>query len=388
MMATDMTLKEWLPILGMTCSAFIFNTSEFIPIGLLTDIASEFNITEAHAGSMISVYAWIVTLLSLPLMLLVCKMEFRKLLLATLALFGCCQIISAISQTFPILLLSRIGVACSHAVFWSIASPLAVRVVSEQHRSLALSLIVTGTSVAMIFGLPFGRMIGLYIGWRMTFVCVSSIAFAILVYLAFVFPRIENRSAFSLKKLPKLFQNKALQAIYLLSFAVATSYYIGYSYIEPFLKQVAGLSDQLITATLIIFGAFGICGSLMFSHYYDRRPHQFNILSTFSIAVSLLLLYPSSNNVYTVVALCAFWGMSVTAYNVAFQAETIKHASQDSTAIAMSVFSSIFNLGIGCGTFIGGFICTYSSMANLGYIGGILALFASVYCILRVRKCQ
>lgn len=385
-MKTSMTIKEWLPVIGMTCSAFIFNTSEFIPIGLLTDIASEFQITEAHAGSMISIYAWIVTLLSLPLMLLVCKMEFRKLLLATVTLFGVFQIISAVAQTFFILVLSRIGVACAHAIFWSIASPMAVRVVSENHRSLALSLIVTGTSVAMIFGLPIGRMIGLYLGWRMTFVCVASIAFIILMYLALVFPKVENRSTFSLAKLPELFRNKSLQVIYLLSFAISTSYYIGYSYIEPYLKQVAGLTDQWVTASLVLFGAFGICGSLMFSHYYDRNPHAFNILSTFSIALSLLLLYPLSANIYTIIVLCSFWGMSVTAYNVAFQAETIKHASLGSTAIAMSVFSSIFNLGIGCGTFVGGLVCTYSSINNLGYMGGVLAILASIYASISVRK--
>ena len=33
------TLKQWLPLVGLTCCAFVFNTSEFMPIGLLTDIA-------------------------------------------------------------------------------------------------------------------------------------------------------------------------------------------------------------------------------------------------------------------------------------------------------------------------------------------------------------
>ena len=82
----NITLREWLPLLGLTFSAFIFNTSEFIPIGLLTDIATDLKITEAHAGLLISVYAWVVALTSLPLMLLVSKMEYRKLLLYTIIL--------------------------------------------------------------------------------------------------------------------------------------------------------------------------------------------------------------------------------------------------------------------------------------------------------------
>ena len=74
-MKTKMTSKERLPLIGMTVSAFIFNTSEFMPIGLLTDIAKSFSISEAKAGMLITVYSWIVMLLSLPLMLLVSKIE-------------------------------------------------------------------------------------------------------------------------------------------------------------------------------------------------------------------------------------------------------------------------------------------------------------------------
>ena len=79
-MRSKMSLKEWLPLFGITVSAFIFNTSEFMPIGLLTDIADSFHITEAHAGVLITVYSWIVMLLSLPLMLLLNKIDFKRLL--------------------------------------------------------------------------------------------------------------------------------------------------------------------------------------------------------------------------------------------------------------------------------------------------------------------
>ena len=99
-MQSKMTLKEWLPLLGITVSAFIFNTSEFMPIGLLTDIADSFHITEAHAGVLITVYSWIVMLLSLPLMLLLNKIDFKRLLLGTIALFGIFQMLSAFSASY------------------------------------------------------------------------------------------------------------------------------------------------------------------------------------------------------------------------------------------------------------------------------------------------
>lgn len=385
-MKKNMPLKEWLPLLGMTFSAFVVNTSEFMPIGLLTSIAADFRITEAHAGLLISVYAWVVMLLSLPLMLLVCRVEMRKLLLCTLAVFGVCQILSTVSGSFGALMASRIGVACSHAVFWSIASPIAVRVVSEEHRPLALSMIVTGSSVAMIFGLPLGRAIGLHIGWRMTFLCVGLLAFAILLYLWKTAPQLPSRQTFTLRELPRLLKNPLLIGIYWLAALIATAYYTAYSYIEPFLKQVAQLPENWITVTLALFGASGILGSFLFSWFYDRFPHPFLKLSLGGIAGGLLLLYPASFHAGTVILLCCFWGMAATAFNVVCQAEIIRHTRQEATAVAMSIFSGIFNLGIGCGTLFGGAVCTYSAISRIGFAGGLIAVGAFFYCTHRLLK--
>lgn len=128
-----------------------------MPIGLLTDIAKSFSISEAKAGMLITVYSWIVMLLSLPLMLLVSKIDYKKLFMGTVALFGICQVLTVLSNSYGMLMASRIGVACAHAIFWSIASPIAVRMASEEHQSKALSMVVTGTSVATIAGLPLGK---------------------------------------------------------------------------------------------------------------------------------------------------------------------------------------------------------------------------------------
>lgn len=385
-MENKMSLKSWLPLVGLTCAAFIFNTSEFIPIGLLSDIAGDFAITEAHAGMLISVYAWIVTLLSLPLMLLVSKIELRKLLLCVIVLFVGFQLFSALSTSYSMLMVARIGVACAHAVFWSIVSPLAVRIVPDKFRPLALSMIVTGTSVAMIFGLPLGRIIGLHIGWRMTFFYVGAFAFATFLYLMSCLPKVPSRGGFSLHQLPSLLRHPLLIGLYVLSFAIATSYYTGYSFIEPFLKQVAGLSDSWITATLMIFGGMGIVGSFSFSKFYAQNPYRFMNIVILSMTACLLLLHLSSGLSSTVILLCAVWGVAVTAFNVALQAEIINNSPLDATSVSMSIFSGIFNLGIGCGTLIGGSICTYLSISDIGYMGGLLAILAFVYWQRKVLK--
>lgn len=385
-MKTKMSLKEWLPLIGMTISAFLVNTSEFMPIGLLTDISNDFNITAAQAGVMITAYSWTVTILSLPLMLLACKIEPKKLLLGTLTVFSTCQVLSVISIGFPFLVVSRIGVACAHSIFWAIASPLAVRVVSKEHQSKALSAIITGTAIAMVLGMPLGRMIGLQIGWRMTFLCVAVISFLVLVYLAFVFPKIENTESFSINQLPELFKNSRLMITYIITFLFATGYYTTYSYIEPFLQRVAGFPSTLVTITLMLFGVAGLSGSYLFSRYYD--DHRFAFVQTvlFGFAGALGLLYPASINMYMIILVCAIWGIAAMAFQTSFQAEIIECVSTAASSVAMAIFSAIFNLGIGSGTWLGGVVYTNTSLNFIGFVGAMIVLVAAFISFIKFRS--
>lgn len=379
-MEQSISVKQVLPLIGITISAFLLNTSEFMPIGLLTSIASEFQITEAQAGIMISAYSWAVMILSLPLMLLACRIAYRKLLLITLGVFCVGQVLSGIASQFVLLIGARICVACAHAVFWSIAAPIAVQIVDKAHRSLALSMVATGTSIAMIFGLPMGRVIGLYIGWRMTFLTIAAVAFFTLVYIGWVFPTITSRSTFSASQLPELMKNPVLMRLYIMTLAVAAAYYTSYSYIEPFLQQVVGMTESWVTITLIIFGISGLGGSVLFSRCYAHFRYGLIRTSFCGIAIPLLLLHGASSNMYMVIFLCAVLGMAATAFNVAFQAEIIQHTSLSASAVAMSIFSGIFNLGIGGGTWFGGMIATYGSISYIGYAGGAIAAAAAAYC--------
>lgn len=385
-MKTKMSLKEWLPLIGMTISAFLVNTSEFMPIGLLTDISNDFNMTAAQAGVMITAYSWTVTILSLPLMLLACKIEPKKLLLGTLTVFSTCQVLSVISIGFPFLVVSRIGVACAHSIFWAIASPLAVRVVSKEQQSKALSAIITGTAIAMVLGMPLGRMIGLQIGWRMTFLFVAVISFLVLVYLAFVFPKTENTESFSINQLPELFKNSRLMITYIITFLFAAGYYTTYSYIEPFLQRVAGFPSTLVTITLMLFGVAGLSGSYLFSRYYDDHRFAFVQAVLFGFAGALGLLYPASINMYMIILVCAIWGIAAMAFQTSFQAEIIGCVSTAASSVAMAIFSAIFNLGIGSGTWLGGVVYTNTSLNFIGFVGAMIVLVAAFISFIKFRS--
>ena len=377
------SFTRWLPLIGLTFAVFVFNTSEFMPIGLLTDIATDLNISEARAGLLISVYAWVVAIMSLPLMIMVSKMELKRLLLSIIALFVVSHVVSAFAEGYYTLMLSRIGVACSHAIFWSIAPPLAVRTVPDGKRALGLSTIATGSSVAMVVGLPLGRVVGLYVGWRMTFLSIAIISALIFIFIAVVFPKLQSRGKFAFKQLPDLLHNRVLVGVFIMSVLFATAHYTGYSYIEPFLGKVASMSPDVVTLVLIVFGASGMLGSIAFSKYYMANRRRFMFVMTIGPALCLLLLQVAAASLLSVVAVCIMWGAMATAFNIAFQDNTIRFAPENATSIGMSIFSGIFNLGIGSGAYVGGLVVSHLSIDYIGYAGGLIGLIATLYLAVR-----
>ena len=377
------SFTRWLPLIGLTFAVFVFNTSEFMPIGLLTDIATDLNISEARAGLLISVYAWVVAIMSLPLMIMVSKMELKRLLLSIIALFVVSHVASAFAEGYYTLMLSRIGVACSHAIFWSIAPPLAVRTVPDGKRALGLSTIATGSSVAMVVGLPLGRVVGLYVGWRMTFLSIAIISALIFIFIAVVFPKLQSRGKFAFKQLPDLLHNRVLVGVFIMSVLFATAHYTGYSYIEPFLGKVASMSPDVVTLVLIVFGASGMLGSISFSKYYMANRRRFMFVMTIGPALCLLLLQVAAASLLSVVVVCIMWGAMATAFNIAFQDNTIRFAPENATSIGMSIFSGISNLGIGSGAYVGGLVVSHLSIDYIGYAGGLIGLIATLYLAVR-----
>lgn len=376
-------IKKWLPVISLTLSTFIFNTSEFIPIGLLTSIADDFAITESKAGLLITIYAWVVALASLPLMMAFAKTENKKLMLSLVALFTASHILSGFSNSYVMLMISRIGVACSHAVFWSIVTPLAVHVAPEGHRSTALSMIITGSSIAMIVGLPLGRAVGLMVGWRVTFLLIAILSAIVLCLLASFLPKVPSDNNISLRTLPTLVSTPALLCIFVMTALTITGHFTAYSYIEPFLGQAAGFTNGEITMVLSAFGVIGIIVSVLFSKYYDRHQFAFLRVAVLGICICTLLLGISSGNSFIMVCTCLLWGLSINCFNISLQSCIIDY-SPFGTAIAMSIYSGIYNVGIGAGALVGGIVCSHIGIPFVGYVGGAVSLVSALFFLLTV----
>ena len=372
------SIFAWLPVLCVTFGAFIFNTSEFIPIGLLGAIGNDFSMSDSEVGVMLTIYAWVVALASLPLMLYFAQSNLKSLMLGVIAVFVLSHFISALSQNFIMLVASRIGVALSHALFWSIASVMAVRAAPKGKQSSALGFVITGSSLAMIAGLPLGRMIGLYVDWRVSFLCIGLVALCVGIAFWRVFPTMPNTQNISLKTLPTLLHNKAFMKICFLTLVFVSGHFSAYTYIEPFLENVAGFRASSVTFILCLFGLMGVVGSVLFARFYERFHLAFVRLSLFGLGFSMLLLYVVSESSLATTLLCAVWGLCFMLFGVIFQSQVIA-AVPNATAVAMSIFSGIFNVGIGSGALIGGLAYTHFGIESIGFVASGICAFAALY---------
>ena len=365
--------------------AFIFNTSEFVPVGMLRDIGASFGMPAEHVGLMLTIYAWMVALASLPFMLLTRKIERRKLLMGVFALFIVSHVISGLASSFEMLVLSRIGVALAHAVFWSITAALALRVAPAGKKAQALGLLATGTTLAMLMGVPLGRVVGDWLGWRITFWAIGALAVVAMLALARLLPLLPSENAGSAASIPLLLRRPALMAIYAALVVVVTAQFTVYSYIEPLVQVVAGFAPHVTTVVLLLFGGMGIMGSVLFGAYSARFARSFLPLAMAAMAVSLLALLPAMASTWTLYAVCVVWGIAMMCMVLPLQAKVLQLA-HDATDVGMSLFSGIFNIGIGAGALLGSQVSLHAGMHHIAWVAGVLATVALLWWLWAQRR--
>lgn len=379
------TFKQWVSVCALAVGAFIFNTTEYIPIALLSDIGQSFDKPATEVGMMITVYAWIVALLSLPLMLMTKNIERRKLLLMLFALFALFHALSFFSWNFNILLVSRIGIALTHAVFWSITASLAVRLAPTGKTNQALGLLSTGTVLAMVLGIPLGRVVGQYFGWQLSFLLIGVCAAGVMLVLAKNLPALPSQNTGSLSSLPSLFKRRNLMLLYAMTVLIITAHFTAYSYIEPFVLQVGGFKAEQVTIVLSLYGLAGFAASYLFGKWFAKSQRLFMLGAVAVILLSALLLLPFASFPYAVYALVFIWGVAIVIVSLGMVSKVLVFAS-DATDVANSIYSGLYNVGIGGGALLGHYVTVWFGLSNIGIAGALLAAAGLAVCGLLFKE--
>lgn len=376
---------QYFRVILMGISAFVINTTEFVPVALLSDIAKDFSITAAETGWMLTLYAWVVAAMSLPLMLLTSRLERKRLLLALFVVFIASHVLSVFAWSFEVLLISRVGIAFAHAIFWSITAAITLRVAPEGKRALALSILATGTSLALVLGVPIGRILGQWFGWRTTFAGIGIIAFIVFVLQAKLLPNLPSMFNGSFRKLPELLKNPLLVCLYLFCFVVFTADYAAYSYIEPFMNRVGSLSESSVTFILLLFGCAGLIGSYIFSRWSDKSTVMMMLVSTVLILVSMLLMLWTVTSIWWFSIITVIWGTAILLLMLTIQSKVIE-IDINAQDMVMAMFSAVINLGIGAGALLGGYAVTYISLSSVGFVGAAIAFVALLLMIYMIKR--
>ncbi len=379
------TFKQWVSVCALAVGAFIFNTTEYIPIALLSDIGQSFGKAATEVGMMITVYAWIVALLSLPLMLMTKNIERRKLLLMLFALFALFHALSFFSWNFNILLVSRIGIALTHAVFWSITASLAVRLAPTGKTNQALGLLSTGTVLAMVLGIPLGRVVGQYFGWQLSFLLIGVCAAGVMLVLAKNLPALPSQNTGSLSSLPSLFKRRNLMLLYAMTVLIITAHFTAYSYIEPFVLQVGRFKAEQVTIVLSLYGLAGFAASYLFGKWFAKSQRLFMLGAVAVILLSALLLLPFVSFPYAVYALVFIWGVAIVIVSLGMVSKVLAFAS-DATDVANSIYSGLYNVGIGGGALLGHYVTVWFGLSNIGIAGALLAAAGLAVCGLLFKE--
>ena len=189
-MTPEVSLRRaWAALVVLSFAAFVFITAELLPIGLLTLIAPDLDRSRSQVGLLVSGYAVVVVLASVPLTRLTQRIPRRGLLGVTLALFAAANAVAALASTYAVLAGARLVTALTQALFWSVARPTVTGPFPVAVRGRVVALFSTGPALAPVLGVPLGTWLGQQAGWRAPFAVMAGVGLATAVAVSLLIPR-------------------------------------------------------------------------------------------------------------------------------------------------------------------------------------------------------
>ncbi len=359
-------------LLALAVGAFGIGLTEFVIMGLLPQIADDFRVTESVAGWLISGYALSVAVGGVALTAAVTRLPRKQVLLALMVLFIVGNLLSALADTYAVMLAGRIVAALCHGAFFGIGAVVAAGLVAPARRAGAIAMMFAGLTVANVLGVPFGTFLGQHLGWRSTFWAITGIGVLALAALALLVPARaaadSDVPAGGLRGELGAFAHPQVWLSLLITVLGFGGVFGAFTYIAYTLTEVSGFATGTVPWLLMLFGVGLFAGNLLGGRAADRDLHR-TLVAVLAVLTVVLVGFAltAASPVLTVLSL-VLMGAFGFATVPPLQMRIMKYAHRAPT-LASGANIAAFNVGNALGAWIGGVTIS----AGLGYTAPIWA---------------
>lgn len=308
----------WGAVTCLSLLTFVLVASEFMPVSLLTPIATELAITEGQAGQAISISGFFAVAASLFGNALLAKLDRRMVVLVYTAILVISGLAITFAPNYLVFMLGRALIGVSVGGFWSLSTAILARIVSRRDLPRAIAMLQGGTAFATVIAAPLGSFLGALIGWRGAFFIVVPIGLAAIVWQLAVLPRMPAGQAASAGRMFGLLSNRA----FAIGMAATTLAFMGQfslsTYLRPFLEGITGLDVTALSMVLFGLGLAGLVGTSLVGFVLRRQLGAVLIGLPAALATIALLLIALGPFAAATTVLLLLWGLFTTPVPVAW----------------------------------------------------------------------
>lgn len=375
-------MKINIPLLALALGAFGIGLTEFSPMGMLPIIANDLAVSIPTAGLLISAYAFGV-LIGAPVMtLLFANMSRRNLLLMSMGMFTLGNLISAMADSYNVLLLGRIITSFNHGAFFGVGAVVAMSIVPAEKRASAVAAMFSGLTIATIGGVPLAAYIGEVIGWRPAFFAMALIGLVTMFALRMSLPPLVNEQKANVRNELRVLSKGPVLAALLLTVVSASAMFTVFTYIVPILQDETQASTVFVTSMLVLYGIGLALGNYLGGRFADRSLDLTLISSLVAVIVLLGIFAVAVSSKMIVAPLIFLWGIASFALVPPLQSLVVQEAKEaPNLASAMNI--GAFNLGNALGALLGaGVINTGFGLASVPLAGAGTAMLGLIMVLL------
>ena len=368
-------------LLSIAVCSFGIGTTEFVPAGILPEIANHFNVSIPTAAFTVSWYALGVGI-SGPLLTAGTISLSRKYVLACLmVLFTVGSIISALATTFNVLVISRIITSLCHGSFFGIGAVVVSSIVPPNKRASAIAAMFTGLTLSNVLGVPFGTFIGQTMGWRAVFWIIALMGGVGLIGLLVFLPEKLNIPRTRLKQELLIFKNPRIWGALLTTALGFSGLITCFTYIAPIMRDIAAFPASSLSWLIALYGIGLVIGNIIGGKAADRA--LIPALYTSLIALACILAIFTFTAYYKFTAAITLFFIGLIGFSlVPSLVRNVMVKAENAPTLASTVNISAFNLGISLSVYLGGLAINaglgYTSPMWLGCILAIIALGVAV----------